>query len=139
MITVHPTVKIPDYSSITFVELHEREDLRGNYGSQEHQTRAVENGRGVPSISPLRYQSIGVRLNLVRIRAGQNSSSPSIFGGACSPANSHGSWLLTTSLLSSLRNWRWSTSKLEAWSVLPYSCLCKRGYYGSSSIIAMQI
>jgi hypothetical protein len=44
-------------------------------------------GPGFPSISILRYQSIGVRLNLVRIRAGQNSSTPSIFWRRLLPCN----------------------------------------------------
>jgi len=63
-------------------------------------------GRGFSSISSLRYQSIGVRLNLVRIRAGQNFSTPSIFWRRLLPLQPHTAPGLTTSQLSRLQHAR---------------------------------
>ena len=87
---VHSSFRIHDYFINTFVVLHGGKQPRvWGYGSYEHQTLGLDISRGFPSISILRYQSIGVRLNVVRIRAGQNSSIPSIFGAAYSPLQLH--------------------------------------------------
>lgn len=88
--TLHSSFKIHDYFINTFVELHGGEKTRvWKYGSHEHQTLGLDTTRGFPSIPILRYQLIGVRLNVVRIRAGQNSSTPSIFSAAYPPLQPH--------------------------------------------------
>jgi hypothetical protein len=124
-LTVNLIVKIPDYSSTTFMSFMSvkiwEEGITVAMSIRSVRLKMDENCIDLPS--PL-------SVNRRQAESGPDPRWPelSIFGGACSPANSDGSWLLTTSLLSSLRNWRWSTSKPEAWSVLSYSCLCKRGY-----------